>query len=78
MVKEELKEYCNSLNLDTIGFVKCRVFDELRDFYNYRKQNNLENEFEEADIEKRINPMCYMEGGKNYYFNSFSLSLGWK
>ena len=42
-----------------IGFVKCRRFDELISFYNYRKENNLENEFEESDIEKRINPKLY-------------------
>lgn len=64
MTKEELKEYCNSLNLDTVGFIKCRRFDELREFYNYRKEMNLENEFEEVDIEKRINPILYMERGK--------------
>ena len=50
MIKEELKEYCNSLNLDTVGFIKCRRFDELREFYKYRKEMNLENEFEESDI----------------------------
>ena len=60
MIKEELKEYCNSLNLDTIGFIKCRRFDELKEFYNYRKEMGLENEFEEADINKIINPMWYM------------------
>ena len=37
---------------------------ELRDFYAYRKENNLENEFEEKDIEKRINPNIYLEEGK--------------
>ena len=40
MIKEELKEYCNSLNLDTIGFIKCRRFDELKEFYN-REDNVL-------------------------------------
>ena len=64
MIKEELKEYCNSLNLDTIGFIKCRRFDELKEFYNYRKEMGLENEFEEKEIEKRINPRVYMKDGK--------------
>lgn len=57
MLKEEIIKYCNSLNLDNIGFIKCRRFDELENFYKNRKENNLENEFEESDIEKRINPM---------------------
>lgn len=64
MLKEKINEYCDSLGLDTIGFIKCRRFDELIDFYSYRKENGLENEFEESDIEKRINPNWYMKEGK--------------
>ena len=29
------------------------------EFYKYRKENNLENEFEEKEIEKRINLDLY-------------------
>ena len=64
MFKEKIEAFCNSLRLDTIGFTKCRKFEELREFYVYRKENNLENEFEEKDIEKRINPNVYLEEGK--------------
>lgn len=64
MLKEKIIEYCNSLGLDTIGFIKCRKFDELINFYSYRKEKGLENEFEENDIEKRINPNWYMKEGK--------------
>lgn len=63
-LKKDIEEYCKLLGLDTIGFIKCRIFNELRDFYNERKSLNLENEFEEKDIEKRINPNVYMENGK--------------
>ena len=61
MNKEKIIHYCSSLGLDTVGFIKCRTFHELKDFYQYRKDNNLENEFEESEIEKRINPKVYME-----------------
>lgn len=64
MFKEKIETFCNSLGLDSIGFTKCRKFEELREFYVYRKENNLENEFEEKDIEKRINPNVYLEEGK--------------
>ncbi|MDY4077746.1 MAG: tRNA epoxyqueuosine(34) reductase QueG [Clostridium sp.] len=64
MFKEKIETFCNSLGLDSIGFTKCRKFEELREFYVYRKKNNLENEFEEKDIEKRINPNVYLEEGK--------------
>ncbi|MBB6716513.1 tRNA epoxyqueuosine(34) reductase QueG [Clostridium gasigenes] len=63
-LKEKIKDYCEFLGLDTIGFIKCRKFNELREFYNGRKAFNLENEFEEENIEKRINPNIYMEEGK--------------
>lgn len=64
MLKDNIIDFCKSLGLDTVGFIKCRSFDELRKFYEYRLENNLQNEFEEKDIERRINPNIYMEEGK--------------
>lgn len=64
MQKDKIEEYCKSLGLDTIGFIKCRRFEEIKSFYEVRKEMNLQNEFEEDDIEKRINPNWYMEKGK--------------
>lgn len=64
MEKKLIIDFCKGLGLDTLGFIPCRSFDELREFYSFRKENGLENEFEEKDIEKRINPKIYMEDGK--------------
>ena len=64
MLKQKIEEFCKSLGLDTVGFIPCRPFDELRAFYKVRQEMNLQNEFEEKDIEKRINPNHYMEDGK--------------
>ncbi|MDO4534391.1 MAG: tRNA epoxyqueuosine(34) reductase QueG [Clostridium perfringens] len=85
-IKEQIIKYCNMLGLDLIGFTPCREFNELKEFYKYRKENNLENEFEETCIKKRINPNYYMEEGKtivsiafpylherNYKNNGFSI-----
>ncbi len=63
-MKEKILEFCKSLGLDTVGFVKCRRFSELEEMYNIRKDKGFENEFEEQDIEKRVNPNVYMEEGK--------------
>ena len=52
MLKKDIEKFCALLGLDTIGFIRCRRFEELRAFYQYRKENNLQNEFEEDDIEK--------------------------
>ena len=54
MIKDKIIEYCNSLGLDTIGFIPCRKFEELVEFYKYRKENNLENEFEPIEKEMKI------------------------
>lgn len=63
-LKNSIKRFSLDLGIDTIGFCKMRRFDELRDFFEERKSKSLENEFEETDIEKRINPFLYMEDGK--------------
>lgn len=86
MKKDEIISFCNSLGLDTLGFIKCREFTELKDFFYERKEKGLENEFEEEDVLKRINPFNYMEEGKtiisiafpylhdvNYFDNGFSV-----
>ncbi len=64
MWKQQIEDFCKSLGLDTIGFIRSRRFDELLEFYVQRKEKNLQNEFEEKDIEKRINPNLVMESGK--------------
>lgn len=64
MIKQNIINFCNSIGLDTLGFIKCRKFTEIKDFLIDRKAKGLQNEFEEDDIEKRINPFIYMEEGK--------------
>lgn len=63
-VKKKIIDFCISKGLYNIGFIKCRTFTELYNFYEERKLKGLENEFEESDINKRINPNIYMEEGK--------------
>jgi epoxyqueuosine reductase len=75
--KNSIKEYCGLLGLDLVGFSKCRVFDELSPLFIDRKHKNIQNEFEEKDIDKRINPFLYMQQGKTIlsiafpYFHGF-------
>lgn len=64
MIKEKLEKFCIDIGLDTIGFISCREFNELAEFYKYRQKNNLQNEFEEENIKKRIDPKMYMKDGK--------------
>ncbi|MFQ9978683.1 tRNA epoxyqueuosine(34) reductase QueG [Clostridium cadaveris] len=62
--KNEVVNYSKGLGLDAVGFTYCRRFNELEDFLKERKERKIENEFEEPDIEKRINPKLYMGDGK--------------
>ncbi|MEY8001953.1 tRNA epoxyqueuosine(34) reductase QueG [Clostridium sp. Mt-5] len=62
--KEKILDYCHKIGLDTVGFTQCRIYTELKSYLCYRKENLLENEFEESDIKKRINYYEYMDGGK--------------
>jgi epoxyqueuosine reductase len=63
-IKNEIIQYCYNLGITNMGFTRCRIFNELKPFLLQRKANNLLNEFEEDDIEKRVNPFLLMEEGK--------------
>ncbi|MEG0771831.1 tRNA epoxyqueuosine(34) reductase QueG [Clostridium sp.] len=63
-IRDEILRYCNDLGITNVGFTKCRVFDELTPYLVKRKEAGLENEFEEKDVEKRINPFFLMKEGK--------------
>lgn len=63
-MKEKIREFCRELGLEEVGFIKCRKFNELEDIFKLRKEKGFENDFEESDIEKRIDPNIYMEDGK--------------
>ena len=63
-VKEEIINYCFSLGINSVGFIKCRKFNELKTFLEKRKFSNLQNEFEEDNIELRINSKEWFKEGK--------------
>ncbi|MCH3965221.1 MAG: tRNA epoxyqueuosine(34) reductase QueG [Clostridium sp.] len=63
-VRDSIVDYCNSIGLDTVGFIECRIFYELYDYFHYRNLKLISNEFEEKDEKKRIDPCIYMKGGK--------------
>ena len=63
-IKQEIIEFCNKLGLDTVGFIKARVFNELEVSLQESKDNKYYNEFAEQDLDKRINPFTEYERGK--------------
>ncbi|MGH4051831.1 MAG: tRNA epoxyqueuosine(34) reductase QueG [Clostridium sp.] len=63
-VKKEIIEFCKVNGLDVIGFSECRMYHELSPYFHERKKIGFDNEFEEQDVDKRINPFIYMAEGK--------------
>jgi len=63
-IKKKIIEFCKNSNLDLIGFSECRIYHELNPYFVRRKKLGLENEFEDQDVKKRINPFTYMASGK--------------
>ena len=56
----DLKRYIinksKELNIDMIGFTDCEPLSNIEDYLIKRAKENKQTEFEEKDIEKRINP----------------------
>ncbi|MEG2353983.1 MAG: tRNA epoxyqueuosine(34) reductase QueG [Clostridium sp.] len=63
-LKENIKNKIKSLGLDTFGFLKCEIFYELKEFLKEKNKHDSVNEFEEKDIDKKINPWLIMPEGK--------------
>lgn len=63
-MKQKIIDFCGELGLSEIGFSKCETFNELESLLNKRKIYNLENEFEEKNMQKRINPNLSLKYGK--------------
>lgn len=76
--KNLIIDFCSGIGIDTLGFTRCRVFEELRSYLEERKTKGLENEFEEKDVEKRVNPFLYMEEGKTIISIAFPYSYDLK
>lgn len=56
----DLKRYIidksKELNIDMIGFTDCELLNNKKDYLIVRQKKNRQTEFEERDIDKRINP----------------------
>lgn len=63
--KAGIINYCRNIGLSEVGVCRCESFHELEKYLNKRKGMKLENEFEEVDIAKRINPNGYMDDAKS-------------
>lgn len=63
-VRQKIEAFCQSLGLDTFGFMKCRRLDELETYYKERNAAGLQNEFEAKELKQRLSTAHYLENGK--------------
>ncbi len=63
-LKNEIIKHLDDLDIP-YGFTPCRRFKELIPYFKDKFDKNYVTEFEDKDIEKRINPFLYYEEGKS-------------
>lgn len=63
-LREGLINLFEYLKIFHYGFTSCREFFELKSYFENKVKNLYLTEFEEKDVEKRINPFLYFENGK--------------
>lgn len=72
----QIKNYAKKIGLDTIGFCSVRDIKDCGGYLNKVKEMGLENEFQEKDIEKRINVYDYIKDGKTIVSIAFPYFYG--
>ena len=83
-LKEYIIERSKELDIDLIGFTDCEPFYQVKDYLIERKEKNKETEFEEENLEKRINPKLTFPGCKSIiaiglsYNNTFNEEADYK
>lgn len=64
-INEHIIKAAKKLNIDIIGFTDSSPFLEAKEILLIRQKENKETEFEEKDIEKRINPLITLDSCKS-------------
>lgn len=55
-IKQYIIDKSKELNIDMVGFTDCEPFEYLREYLAERKSLNINTEFEEDDIDRRLDP----------------------
>lgn len=64
-LKQYIKESAKKVGIDIIGFTDSGRLANLEDYLNERRKNNRETEFEESDLEKRLEPVMVFPSCKS-------------
>ena len=77
-IKEYIINKSKELNIDMIGFTNSEPLFNLEEYLKYRIDNNIITEFEETDINKRIDPKLTMPNCKTIIVISLSYNIDFK
>lgn len=77
-MKDKIIKEASLLGLDKVGFTKTTRFNNLSEILNYRLKNNYNCEFEEIDLEKRIDISCLFPNCKTIITVIFPYAKGYK
>lgn len=76
--KELIINISKKLKIDKVGFAGADPLYNIEEYLHYRKENNLISEFEEEEIEKRINPKLTMSSCKSIIVIALSYKVDYK
>ena len=74
-LKEYIIEKSKELNIDIIRFTHGEPFFDAENYLNERVDKNIQTEFEERDIEKRINPLLTLNSCKSIIVMGISYNV---
>lgn len=77
-LKEYIIEKSQEIGIDIIGFTDSEPIIDLRDYLQYRIDNDLQTEFEERDLEKRINPRLTLPSCRTIILIGLSYNVDFK
>ncbi len=77
-LKEYIKEKSKELGIDICKFTDGQPLEKARDYLSYRFENNRTTEFEEKNIEKRINPKMCLPSCKSIIVLGLSYNVDYK
>ncbi|WP_058486770.1 tRNA epoxyqueuosine(34) reductase QueG [Defluviitalea phaphyphila] len=75
-MKDKLKQFCNSIGIECVGIADKGPYYELGKILKKRVKDKHNNEFEEKDIKKRIDPTLTLEDAKSVIVCIFPYYIG--
>lgn len=77
-IDKYIREKAQVLGIDMIGFTNCQPLNNLEEYLRERKEQNLTTEFEEANLEKRLDPKLTLESCKSIIVMALSYNIDYR